>query len=160
MELYFFSFLVQSLPPLESNQSSQTKEADNGVEPWDAKLDLWKPLNCLVEVASRSKSFKCSAQGSDSKLEPMQINENDSQVLKSKIKENKRKAKVETEKVDTDPISLNTDKPNKSRKVRRKKEPPFGEPGISPQAVLDANSATFKRRTGPLWFALVASEDQ
>ncbi|KAK4273075.1 hypothetical protein QN277_021542 [Acacia crassicarpa] len=150
----------QNLSPLESNQSLHTKEGYNGAEPREAKLDLWTPLNFLVEVASRSKSFKSSVQGSDAKQEPVQINENDSQVQKSKNKENKRKAKVEPEKMDADPTSLNTGKPNKTRKVRRKREPLFGEPGISPQAVLNANIATFKRRTGPLWFALVASEDQ
>ncbi|KAF7804681.1 E3 ubiquitin protein ligase DRIP2-like [Senna tora] len=150
----------QSLTPLEAGQSLRNKETDNGAEPWEAKLDLWKPLNCLVEVASRSKSFKSSVQGSDAKLEAMQINESDNQVQKSKNKENKRKARVENEKIDSDPISLDTAKPNKVRKVRRKKDPLSGESVVSPQAVLDATSAKFKERTGPIWFSLVASEDQ
>ncbi|KAF7818393.1 E3 ubiquitin protein ligase DRIP2-like [Senna tora] len=147
----------QSLSPPDASQSAPNKETDNGAE--EAK-DLWKPLNCLVEVASRSKSFKSNMQGSDAKLEPAQVNENDSQVQKSKIKENRRKAKVEEEKTGTDPVSSDTAKANKSRRNRKKKEPVSGESGISPQAVLDANSARLSTRTGPIWFSLIASDDQ
>lgn len=151
---------MQSLSLLEASQSLRNKEKNNGAEPWEAKLDLWKPLNCLVEVASRSKSFKSSVQGSDAKPESKQINESDNQVQKSKNKENKRKAKVDNENTVTDPVSLDTAKPNKLRKVRRKKDPLFGESGISPQALLDATSVKFRKRTGPIWFSLMASEDQ
>ena len=151
--------MVQSSSPYEGNQSLPNKGTDNGADPWDAKLDLWKPLNCLVEVASRSKSFKSSVQGSDAKLESIQVNESDSQVQKTKNKENKRKAKIEDEKTSTCPVSSDTAKPNKLRRVRRKKEPAFGESGISPQAVLDSTSSKLLR-TGPIWFSLVASENQ
>lgn len=150
---------MQSLSPHDGIQTAPSKETDNEAEPWEAKTDLWKPLNCLVEVASRSKSFKSNMQGSDAKLEPVQVNESDSQVQKSKNKD-RRKAKVEDEKNGTDPVSSDTAKPNKSRRNRRKKEPVLGESVISPQAVLDANSGKPKQRTGPIWFSLVASEDQ
>ncbi|XP_054823870.1 E3 ubiquitin protein ligase DRIP2-like [Prosopis cineraria] len=146
--------------PNDASQSTPKKEKNNGAEPWEAKLDLWKPLNCLVEVASRTKSFKSNVQGCDAKQEPTQINESDSQVQKSKNKDNRRKSKVEDEKIGTDPASSDTAKSNKLRRNRRKKEPVLGESSISPQAVLDANSAKMKERIGPIWFSLVASEDQ
>ena len=130
------------------------------MEPWDAKLDLWKPLNCLVEVANRTKSFKSNSQGSDAKLEPMQANESEGRVRKSKIKEVKRKLKVEDEKNITDPVSSETVKPKMLRRVRRKREHISGESCVSPQAVLDAAGAKHERRLGPVWFSLVASEDQ
>ncbi|XP_027351752.1 E3 ubiquitin protein ligase DRIP2 isoform X2 [Abrus precatorius] len=149
----------QSLSPHEGSQSAPNKGSENGAEPGDAKLDLWKPLNCLVEVASRSKSFKSNVQGSDAKLETIQVNESDSQVQKPKIKENKRKAKIEDEKIGPYPVSSDTAKPNKLRRIRKKKEPAFGESGISPQAVLDSTSNRILR-TSPIWFSLVASENQ
>ncbi|RYR01039.1 hypothetical protein Ahy_B06g079903 isoform B [Arachis hypogaea] len=149
----------QSSSPREGSQPLPNKGTENGAESWDAKLDLWKPLNCLVEVASRSKSFKSNAQGSDAKPETIQVNETDSQVLKIKNKENKRKGKTEDEKTSSCPVSSDTVKPNKSRRVRRRKEPPFGESGILPQAVLDSNSSKHLRSC-PIWFSLVASENQ
>ncbi|XP_012569352.1 E3 ubiquitin protein ligase DRIP2-like isoform X3 [Cicer arietinum] len=142
----------------EGSQSTPNKETENGAETWDAKLDLWKPLNCLVEVASRTKSFKSNTQGSDAKPEPVHVTENNSQVQKIKNKENKRKAKVDDEKISPFPVSSDTAKPNKSRRVRRKKEP-FGESGISPQAVVDSTSDKLFK-SGPIWFSLVASENQ
>ncbi|KAF5459338.1 hypothetical protein F2P56_023293 [Juglans regia] len=101
-----------------------------------------------------------TGQGSDAKLEPIQANESEGQVRKSKIKEIKRKSKVEDEMNITDPASSEIVKPKILRRVRRKREPAFGESGISPQAVLDAANAKPKRRPGPVWFSLVASEDQ
>jgi E3 ubiquitin-protein ligase DRIP len=123
-------------------------------------LDLWKPLNCLVEVANRTKSFKSNSQGSDAKLEPTQAKDTEGQGRKSKIKEIKRRSKVEDEKNITDPVSSEIGKPKMLRRVRRKREPAFGESGISPQAMLDLASARQERRFGPVWFSLVASEDQ
>ncbi|XP_059432239.1 E3 ubiquitin protein ligase DRIP2 [Corylus avellana] len=150
----------QSSSPGEPSHSTSIKETENDVEPWDAKLDLWKPLNCLVEVANRTKSFKSNSQGSDAKLEPMQANESEGRVRKSKIKEVKRKLKVEDEKNITDPVSSETVKPKMLRRVRRKREHVSGESCVSPQAVLDAAGAKHERRLGPVWFSLVASEDQ
>ncbi|KAF5459337.1 hypothetical protein F2P56_023292 [Juglans regia] len=150
----------QCSSPGEPSHSTSIKEMENDPEPWEAKLDLWKPLNYLVEVANRTKAFKSNSQGSDAKLEPIQANESEGQVRKSKIKEIKRKSKVEDEMNITDPASSEIVKPKILRRVRRKREPAFGESGISPQAVLDAANAKPKRRPGPVWFSLVASEDQ
>ncbi|KAG2713531.1 hypothetical protein I3760_04G180200 [Carya illinoinensis] len=150
----------QCSSPGEPSHSTSMKEIENDPEPWEAKLDLWKPLNYLVEVANRTKSFKSNSQGSDAKLEPMQANESEGHVRKSKIKEIKRKLKVEDEMNITDPASSEIVKPKILRRVRRKREPAFGESSISPQAVLDAASAKPKGRPGPVWFSLVASEDQ
>lgn len=151
--------MLQSSSPCGGSQSKPNKETENGAEPWDAKLDLWKPLNFLVEVASRSKSFKSNAQGSDAKLETIPVNESDSQVQKTKNKENKRKAKVENERISPHLVSSDTSKPNKLRRIRKKKEPALGESGISPQAVLHSSSNKLLR-DGPIWFSLVASENQ
>lgn len=150
---------MQSSFPAEPSQPLPNKQTENGAEPWEGKLDLWKPLNCLVEVANRTKSAKSNSQGSDNKVEPTLAVDNEHQGRRSKIKENKRKSKVEDEK-NADPVYSVNVKPKKVRRVRRKREAAFGELMISPQAVLDAASAKQERRIGPIWFSLIASEDQ
>lgn len=98
-------------------------------------------------------------QASDAKLESMKMTDSDAKVLKAKIKEKKRKAKVEDEKIITDHVSSDTAKPNKLRRVRPRKEPVFGESRISPQAVLDATDRNLLWNDS-IWFSLAASENQ
>ncbi|KAL4352717.1 hypothetical protein GQ457_06G028990 [Hibiscus cannabinus] len=147
---------------ISSSEPSQhmNKDAENGDESWDGKLDLWKPLNCLVEVANRTKSFKSSSQGSDSKLEPNHVSNVEAQMCKSKDKEDRCKSKVEDDKNIAGPGMSKTVTPKKLRRIRRKRASGFGDSGISPQAVLDASGPKHERRMGPVWFSLVASEDQ
>ncbi|XWS46924.1 hypothetical protein CRYUN_Cryun14cG0109500 [Craigia yunnanensis] len=140
--------------------SQHMKKEENGGESWDGKLDLWKPLNCLVEVANRTKSFKSNSQGFDSKLEPTRITKSEAQMSKTKQREDKCKNKVEDEKNSADPATSETVTPEKLRRIRRKRTSGFGDSGISPQAVLDAAGPKHERRIGPVWFSLVASEDQ
>ncbi|TYJ28111.1 hypothetical protein E1A91_A07G236000v1 [Gossypium mustelinum] len=136
------------------------KEAENGGKAWDGKLDLWKPLNCLVEVANRTKSFKSNSQGSDSKLEPSCVPSIEAHTCKSKHREDKCKTKLEDERTSAGPATSETVTPKKLRRVNRKRASGFGDSGISPQAVLDAAGPKHERRIGPVWFSLVASEDQ
>ncbi|KAL6210640.1 hypothetical protein ACLB2K_015872 [Fragaria x ananassa] len=140
----------------EPNEPVSNKESENGAESWDGK-DLWKPLNCLVEVANRTKSLKPNSQGSE-RVEPA-ISPSETQVRKFKSKENKQKSKVDDEKNNIHPPSPETNKPKKLRRVRQKREA-SGEPSVTPQAVLDAASGKPERRVGPIWFSLVASEEQ
>ncbi|KAA3459329.1 E3 ubiquitin protein ligase DRIP2 [Gossypium australe] len=139
---------------------NMNKEAENGGKAWDGKLDLWKPLNCLVEVANRTKSFKSNSQGSDSKLEPSCVPTIEAHTCKSKHREDKCKTKLEDERTSAGPATSETVTPKKLRRVSRKRASGFGDSGISPQAVLDAAGPKHERRIGPVWFSLVASEDQ
>ncbi|XWS36378.1 hypothetical protein CRYUN_Cryun20dG0079900 [Craigia yunnanensis] len=136
------------------------KEAENGGESRDGKRDLWKPLNCLVEVANRTKPFKSNSQSSNSKLEPTRITNSEAQMSKIKHREDKCKIKVEDEKNIADPATSETVTPKRLRRICRKRASGFGDSGISPQAVLDATGPKHERRIGPVWFSLVASEDQ
>uniref|UniRef100_A0A803QH36 E3 ubiquitin protein ligase DRIP2 n=1 Tax=Cannabis sativa TaxID=3483 RepID=A0A803QH36_CANSA len=149
----------QSSIPSEPSEPLPDKETGNGAKSWEGKLDLWKPLTCLVEVANRTKSVKSSSQGSDNKAEPTLVADIELQARRTKIKEYKRKTKVEDDK-NVDPVYSASVKPIKVRRVRRKRETAFGESMISPQAVLDAASARHERRVGPIWFSLIASDDQ
>ncbi|CAL5357425.1 unnamed protein product [Camellia sinensis] len=143
-----------------SSRPKPEKEAENGAETWEGKVDLWKPLNFLVEVANRSKSSKYTSQGSAAKLEPLHAPDSEGHIRKTKVKEHGTKHRVQDKKDSTDPVPLDSVKPKKLRRFRPKKAATSGELGVSPQAVLDAPSARSEKRIGPIWFSLVASEEQ
>ncbi|XAR61139.1 hypothetical protein NMG60_11034762 [Bertholletia excelsa] len=143
-----------------SSRADSEKDLENGADAWEGKVDLWKPLTCLVEAANRSKSSKDTSQGSDARPEPLHAADSERCVRKTKIKEHVTKSRAQDERVSTNPISPDSVKPKRMRRIRQKKTAASGELGISPQAVLDAASAKCERRIGPIWFSLVASEDQ
>ncbi|KFK42991.1 e3 ubiquitin protein ligase drip2-like [Arabis alpina] len=129
-------------------ESFSNKENKDGDEPWD-----WKPLNYLVEVANRNKSLKSSAsQGPGSKSE--HTNHNQFQRNKTKLKDQKSKCTHEDGKSNNgDPGTSETATPKKQRRTRRKRSATtFGDP--------DESSAKREKRNGPVWFSLVASNDQ
>ncbi|XP_060181010.1 E3 ubiquitin protein ligase DRIP2-like isoform X3 [Lycium barbarum] len=135
------------------------KETENGSQQWEGKVDLWKPLNCLVEAANRSKSSRFASQGSTAKLEGLHSHDREGHVRKTKVKEHGQKLKIKDGN-NGDPAPPEFDKPKKSRRIRQKKASAFGEFNISPKTVLDATTSGCERRIYPIWFSLVASEDQ
>ncbi|KAI5589778.1 hypothetical protein BDE02_05G184700 [Populus trichocarpa] len=150
----------QNSSSAEPSQPAPDDEAENGAEPRDGKSDLWQPLNFLVEVANRTKSFKSIPQVNDAKLESRPVRENEPQVHKTKFKENKDKSKVKDEKNNIDNVSEGTVEPKRLRRIRRKKAAFNDVSGISSPAVLHTAAAKQERRSGPVWFSLLASEEQ
>ncbi|XP_059300868.1 E3 ubiquitin protein ligase DRIP2-like isoform X1 [Lycium ferocissimum] len=143
-----------------SGQPTPDNETENGTDQWEGKVDLWKPLNCLVEVANRSKSAKFTSQGSTAKSECLDSHDNEAHVRKTKVKKHGLKIKVHNDKNNSGPAQLESDKPKKIRRNRQKKASEFEGFSISPQTVLDAMATKCERRNNPIWFSLVASEDQ
>ncbi|XP_010278147.1 PREDICTED: E3 ubiquitin protein ligase DRIP2 [Nelumbo nucifera] len=143
-----------------SNHNSTGKDTENGAEPWGGKADLWKPLNCLVEAANRTKSFKFNSQSSVTKSEPDSVTGSDIAVPKTKIKQQGHKSKVQDNKNGTTPAPPGSGKPRKLHGIGRKRGSASRDLGMSAQSVLDAASFKRDRRIGPIWFSLVASEDQ
>ncbi|XP_043723523.1 E3 ubiquitin protein ligase DRIP2-like [Telopea speciosissima] len=141
-----------------SNHQLLNKEMENGVEPWAGKVD-WKPLNCLVEAANRTKSFKFNSQGSVAKSEPPSVSNSEVHVPKSKVKEQMNKSKVQ-DNINGTATPPGSGKPRKLHGISRKKASASREPGLSVQAVLEAGGVKRDRRASPIWFSLVASEDQ
>ncbi|XP_061970443.1 E3 ubiquitin protein ligase DRIP2-like [Populus nigra] len=150
----------QNSSSAEPSQPAPDDEAENGAEPRDGKSDLWQPLNFLVEVANRTKSFKSIPQVNDAKLESRPVRDNEPQVHKTKFKENKDKSKVKDEKNNIDNVSEGTVEPKRLRRIRRKKAAFNDVSGISSPAVLHTAAAKQERRSGPVWFSLLASEEQ
>ncbi|XP_042513522.1 E3 ubiquitin protein ligase DRIP2 [Macadamia integrifolia] len=139
-----------------SNHHLPNKETENGAEPWDEKVD-WKPLNCLVEAANRTKSFK--SQNSVAKSEPQSASDSEVHVPKSKVKEQASKSKVQDTKTGT-AAPPGSGKPRKLHGISRKRASALRDLGMSAQTVLDARGVKRDRRASPIWFSLMASEDQ
>ncbi|CAN4112846.1 unnamed protein product [Withania somnifera] len=142
-----------------SSHPAPDKETESGSEQWEGKVDLWKPLNCLVEAANRSKSSRFTSQGSIVKSETLYSHDREGHVRKYQVKEHGQKLKIKDYN-NGDPAPPAFNKPKKSRRIRPKKASVFGAFNSSPQTVLDASTARCERRIYPIWFSLVASEDQ
>nr|DAD36667.1 TPA_asm: hypothetical protein HUJ06_007308 [Nelumbo nucifera] len=142
-----------------SNHSMTGKDTENGVETCSVKADLWKPLNCLVEVANRTKSFKFNSHGSVAKSEPDSVPDSEVAMPKAKVRQQVHKSKVQ-DKNSTTPAPPGSGKPRKLHGIVRKRGSASRDLGMSAQAVLDAGGLKRDRRVGPIWFSLVASEDQ
>lgn len=106
-----------------------------------------------MEVASRSKSVKSSPQGPITKSirsnEPLLQN-----------KGNRFKPKVENGKDESDPTLSEVVKPKRTRRVHVRRPSASEGTCISPQEVLECAGVRPEPRTGPIWFCLVASEEQ
>jgi E3 ubiquitin-protein ligase DRIP len=148
---------VQNSPCTEPSQPDPD-EAENGTEPRDGKSDLWQPLNFLVEVANRTKSFKSSPQLNDAKSESRPVHDNEPRALRTKFKGNKDKSKVKDEKNNIDNVSEGPVEPKRLRRIRQKRAVFNNISGISSPAVLDTAAAKQERRSGTVWFSLLASE--
>ncbi|KAJ0013964.1 hypothetical protein Pint_20480 [Pistacia integerrima] len=151
----------------------------NDVEMMEGKADLWTPLNCLVEAANRTKSSKSSSQGLSLVKSDLQ-NAPDSELFmpetkskvdlpnapgsevclpRSKLKEHGQNTKFHDDKNGKSLLSG----PVKRRRLRaaaKKRDAESSELCAAAKVMLDASGAKHKRRNSPVWFSLVASEDQ
>lgn len=142
----------------EPSNRSPHKEREDSSEHWEGKVDLWKPLTCLVEAANRSKSSKFNTEDSHVKSEVQNPYEKEVLLRKLKNKEHGKKSKVKDEKNCSDPTPQETERPKKLRRVWQKAQN-VGNFRVPPQVVLDAAGAKFDRKNCPIWFSLVASND-
>ncbi|KAA8544904.1 hypothetical protein F0562_019701 [Nyssa sinensis] len=149
----------QSSSPSENFHDQVLKrDMENDAEAWEGNVDLWKPLNCLVEAANRTKSSKLNSQDSSpAKSETLNAPDSEVHMPKTKVKEHQHKSKIQVDK--NGPTLLPGQvKRRRLRAVRRKSA--AGGLCSSAQAILDSTGAKQKRRNCPIWFSLVASEDQ
>ncbi|CAA2958396.1 E3 ubiquitin ligase DRIP2-like [Olea europaea subsp. europaea] len=137
---------------------SPDKERENCSEPGEGKVDLWKPLTCLVEVANKSKSSKLTPQVTVAQSEALQLHDNEGLLCNPKNKEHAKILKGQDKKKGSNHPPQEPDEPKMLRKFRQRTHK-FGDFRV-PQAVLDATSAKWERRNDPIWFSLVASDDQ
>ena len=122
---------------------------------------MWKPLNCLIEAATKKRSDKSGAQEIIVQIKKLDAQEEEAQALKTSIKEHGDKSKVigEESKSTSSPSGLV--KPRRLQAMRQKRAAPAPFEGfnIPAQAAVDANSKC-DRIFSHIWFSLVASDEQ
>ncbi|KAJ6718951.1 E3 UBIQUITIN PROTEIN LIGASE DRIPH-RELATED [Salix purpurea] len=119
-----------------SKQHTPNKVSENGVTPCKGKADLWKPLNCLVEASSKTKSNK-------SELHEILV-----QIMKLDVQEEAQARK-----------SSGSVKPRRLQGMQRKRAASSEGLNIPAQTVVDANRKC-DARFSPVWFSLVASDHE
>lgn len=167
---------------LEDPSNEQETNKENNTEN-EGKLDLWTPLNCLVEAANRTKASKLSSSltslleasnGTKThkgvsiyKTEPSNILEGKAKVeppvapgivlglSKTKSKEPRGKTKCRDNKNEGSSLTG----PIKRKRVF-KKTTASEDLSNSMQLLVDASSGKCNRQNLPIWFSLVASKDQ
>ncbi|RVW38165.1 E3 ubiquitin protein ligase DRIP2 [Vitis vinifera] len=143
-----------------SKDQKPNKDTENDADPWDGKVDLWTPLNCLVEAANRTKSSKFNSQGTSlaksepfnapdsevympktkAKAEPLNAADGEVCIPKTKIKEHGHKIKVQDDKNGA-ALLPGPVKRRRMRAVGRKRISASGEMCTPAQVVLSAAGA-------------------
>ncbi|KAF2313933.1 hypothetical protein GH714_020721 [Hevea brasiliensis] len=84
----------QNSNPEPSQQCKTNKDTEDSAEPCEGKTELCKPLNCLVETASKSKPNKSDIKEATVQMQLPGPAENEAQVLKAMVKKHRKKSKV------------------------------------------------------------------
>lgn len=167
-----------SVADSSKEQRLNDNDMEDDVKITEGKADLWTPLNCLVEAANRTKSSKSHSQGLslaksglldgpdcdthlyETKPRVDSLNGHHSEVYrpKTKNKEHGLGIRIHDDKNVTSSLPVSV----KRRRLTaaRKRAATAGDFSTSAQAMLDTAGAKSNRRNGPIWFSLVASEDQ
>ncbi|KAL5852876.1 hypothetical protein ACOSQ3_007994 [Xanthoceras sorbifolium] len=140
-----------------SNQQTPDKDTEVEIVPLDGKADLWKPLNSLVEAASKTKSNKSNTRGTVAT--PVVPDACDNETCpKARVKEGGNASKVHGNENDAIPAPSGSVKPRKYQ-TRQKRTAVSEGLNVPAQAIVDTNSKC-DERFGPTWVNLVASGDQ
>ncbi|KAJ1375332.1 hypothetical protein SESBI_51137, partial [Sesbania bispinosa] len=167
-----------SMAETSKKHKPNNEDTENNVELTEGKVDLWTPLNCLVEAANRTKSSRTNSHSNFvAKLESTStpLGGLDTPEIKTKTDlpasmqsefnipktKNKDTGHKTIFRDDKDKNSLPSG-PAKRRRLRPagQKRVAAYEMSASAPAMLDATGGKCKRKNSPIWFSLVASEDQ
>ncbi|KAJ6413796.1 hypothetical protein OIU84_006573 [Salix udensis] len=168
--------LDSSVAEPSTEQRPNGDDKVNDVQMIEGKDDLWTPLNCLVEAANRTKSSKSHSQGLslakfglldgpdrktqlyESRAESPNGQHSDIYMAKTKIKEHGQGIRVLDDKNGTDSLPVSV---KRRRLTAARKRAAMSEGlSVSAQEMVDAAGAKSNRRNSPIWFSLIASEDQ
>ncbi|KAF3789022.1 E3 ubiquitin protein ligase [Nymphaea thermarum] len=133
---------------------------ENGAEQQLGKSGLWKPLNCLLEAATRSKSFKSNFQASSVKAEQADDPDSGVNVHKAKFKEHARKPKLQDDKKGTASARSGLGKARRLHGISRKRAAMSREISIPSQPMVTPSCLKREKKISHVWFSLVASDNQ
>ncbi|OEL26172.1 E3 ubiquitin protein ligase DRIP2 [Dichanthelium oligosanthes] len=138
----------------EASNHSSNKDTEGDSKELADKAELWQPLNCLVEAANRTKSYRSSSQNPVVKGEQLNGSASSTYASKTKARENLQKSKIEDDKKDVPmpPVLPKRRGQGASRRRRELQAPADAKP--------DTASAQNEKKFSSIWFSLVASYDQ
>lgn len=146
---------------LQNDASKQQMHNDgvNNAVTQEGKADLWKPLNCLVEAASKTKPNKLNSQ--ENFVNPIYpaVPHSEAHQPTSKLKEHGYKSKVHGDEKDSTLAPSGSVKRRKVQGVRQRRPAASEGLNVPTQTVVDLNSKS-ARRFNPIWFSLIASNNQ
>ncbi|XP_042401732.1 E3 ubiquitin protein ligase DRIP2-like isoform X2 [Zingiber officinale] len=118
------------------------------------KVDIWNPLNCLVEAANRTKAFSSVPQRPVVKDEKFNDYDGETNISNERHKVHQHKSKIleETDSILMQPV---TQKESRLQKVTRSKDLT-----ASARSSHDAQNTQSVRKINPIWFSLVPSVEQ
>ncbi|KAJ9182212.1 hypothetical protein P3X46_006233 [Hevea brasiliensis] len=149
-----------SIPESSKQYKTNKDREEDSAEPCEGETELWKPLNRVVEAANKSKHSKSDIEEATVQMQLPGPAENEAQVLKSVVKEHGKKSEVNG---DENNSSLSPEDSVKTRKlqgIRQQRAVVSKGLNIIPaQTIVDASSKC-DGRFSPIWFSLVASDDQ
>ncbi|KAH7652303.1 Locus-specific chromosome binding proteins protein [Dioscorea alata] len=132
------------------------RDLGNGGDPFLNKAEYWKPLNCLVEAANRTKPLRSSSpQNPVVKVEQANGLDIDAHLPKIKAREHANKSKAQDDKNGSASLPQIPPKAKRSSGAGRKRK----DNATSVQALIDA-AGKRERRISPVWFSLLASANQ
>ncbi|XP_074558851.1 E3 ubiquitin protein ligase DRIP2-like isoform X2 [Curcuma longa] len=127
---------------------------ENGGRSFQDKVDIWNPLNCLVEAANRTKPFSSVPQRPVVKDENFDGCDGETNISNERLKVHQHKSKSleQTNSILMQPVTL---KESRLQKVMRSKD--LTASALSSH---DAQSSQSVRKINPIWFSLVPSVEQ
>jgi E3 ubiquitin-protein ligase DRIP len=137
---------LQASSNAETSSRHSNKEKAGDDKDLD-KSELWKPLNCLVDAASKTKSFRSSPHSPAVKGDPPNGSPSSEFASREKSGEHLRKSKLQDDKKDV-PLSV----------MLKKKGPGRAKSAASVAAA--SQKAQNSRPVNPIWFCLIASFEQ
>ncbi|VAI36414.1 unnamed protein product [Triticum turgidum subsp. durum] len=138
----------------EASNYSSNKDTEDDSKDMADNAELWRPLNCLVEAANRTKSFRSSLQGSGVKREQLNGSPSTTNGIKTNPKEHPKRPKTEDDKKDAPvpPVTLKRKLKGTGRRRSGFRAPADGDP--------DGALTQNEKRFNCIWFSLVASLEQ
>lgn len=148
------SFQVYS--KAEPSKYTRTEGKLNGEGSFQDKVDIWKPLNCLVEAANRTKSFRSSQHSPVVKAEQTNGPASEVDGNSIRVKERPHKSEVQEQKSKNNPMPPEMLKAGSLQGINQQTR----NLTAVAQTPLDAGITQCVRSIGPIWFSLVAAVEQ
>ncbi|KAG8062792.1 hypothetical protein GUJ93_ZPchr0003g16469 [Zizania palustris] len=132
-----------------SNYSSNKDTEGDHKELADKADELWRPLNCLVEAANRTKSFRSNPQNPVVKREQLSDSPGSTSANKTKARDHLQKSKIEDDKKDVPLLKRKNQRTGRRRELHA---PSDERPDVA--------ATQIEKKLNSIWFSLIASFEQ